>query len=510
MQSALGRFIARERPEEAASLEIYDKILAQQVPVGYQPIVWAWLRLAEVILRCAEHDGVELLDDFAADAADYWPVNTDGDGNPVADVFGAFIGSTWADIQSGALRLDALIDSLERAHRMFARSTNWGLLYDAAVGELVMLDAMQRAGGVSAAVAALAPASIEFQKLWWLSECHVRKGVVLAPSVAPALPADPDECVALLCRMAVNQPTLACWPVLSKQIPLRADAWMPLTERGEEAMRSLALPDAPELADLLAVQIRDERSYVLDHIAVVELDELSVRRIVMAPELRGDGQPENMGAACLIEHERGTFIAQTTIMTDAPDSERRRLGGGLVDGRQECVTFAPAVYAGHVQDAMGAVELLLLSAWRDLTVANVRDEQYEVEPQRKAKPKGKQHRGRQAIAVVGYLPRRVAALQAERQERAVSGGPAVRRLYPVGAFSKRLPAGQRRSPEAQQFAEEIGMPLADHQTVVKPHWRGGTEDERSAAADTGEVPVRTWRSWSALDLLRTRAAGPSR
>lgn len=507
MQSALGRFIERERPEEAACLETYDEVLAQRLPPGYQPLVWAWLRLAGAVSRCAEHDGAELLDDFAADCRDYWPVNTAVDGNPVADVFGAFIGSTWEDIGSGVLRLDALIDSLKRAHRMFARSMDWGLLYDPALGELAMFDAMQRGGGVSAAVAAILPASIEFQKLWWLGECRARKGVVLAPSFAPPLPEDPDECVALLCRMAVNQPTLACWPALAKQVPLRAEGWMALTERGEKAMRSLALPDAPELADLLAAQIRDERSYVLDHIAVVELDELSVRRLVMAPELRGHGRAENMGAACLIEHERGTFIAQTTIMTDPPDSERRRLGGGLVDGRQECVTFAPAVYAGQVQDAMGAVELLLLSAWRDLTVADVRDEQYDVQTQRKTKTKGRHLHGRQAIEVVNYRPRRVGARRAERQERAASEGPAPRRLYPVGAFSKRLPSGQRHSAAAQQFAEEIGMPLVDHQTVVKPHWRGGTEAERKAAADAGELPVRTWRSWSALDLLRTRAPG---
>jgi hypothetical protein len=155
---------------------------------------------------------------------------------------------------------------------------------------------------------------------------------------------------------------------------------------------------------------------------------------------------------------------------------------------------------------LGAVELLILSAWRDLTVPDVRDEQFEVAIERKGKAKGKQRRGRQASTVVNYLPRRVAARRAEQAERDQVGGPTLRRLYPVGAFARRLAPGRQRSADAQAFATEIGMPLADHQTVVRPHWRGGTEEERKAAAESGEVPVRTWRSWSALDLLRTRVA----
>jgi hypothetical protein len=71
-------------------------------------------------------------------------------------------------------------------------------------------------------------------------------------------------------------------------------------------------------------------------------------------------------------------------------------------------------------------------------------------------------------------------------------------------FAKRLPEGQHRSPQAEEFAGQIGIPLADWQTIVHPHWRGGTPEEREAAELAADVPVKEWRSWDALDLLNAQ------
>jgi hypothetical protein len=109
------------------------------------------------------------------------------------------------------------------------------------------------------------------------------------------------------------------------------------------------------------------------------------------------------------------------------------------------------------------------------------------------------------LAIVEYLPRLLAIRREEEAERKARGDKApLRRVYRVGTFTKQLPEGQRRSPDAEAFARQIRIPLADWQTIVHPHWRGGTPEEREAAESSTEVPVKEWRSWDALDLLNAR------
>lgn len=71
--------------------------------------------------------------------------------------------------------------------------------------------------------------------------------------------------------------------------------------------------------------------------------------------------------------------------------------------------------------------------------------------------------------------------------------------FRVGTFARRLQPGHQRSKMADEYARAIGMPLREDQTVVQPHIRGGTEDERAALLATDDV--RLWRSWAAIDLL---------
>jgi hypothetical protein len=350
-----------------------------------------------------------------------------------------------------------------------------------------------------AAIVRVMHAVPEIQRLWWLAECVHRKGIALSGNNAPAFPTDEMECVRLLCRIAANQPALATGPELQRHIPLRADRWMSLTDRSHEALNDLDLPDDPELAEQLASEITQKRHFALDHVAVVEVDELEIDRIVLAPEERADDRAM-VGVVALVEHRRGCFAVRCVVMTPEQatvDSVRAR----LMPGDEHTLTFAPAFMTERTMTAGSPLALIVLSAWRDLVVAEVRDQQYETEVLRKAKGKGR--KGRQ-VEVIRYLPRRVALRMAEQAAREATGQPMLRRLFPVGAFAKRLPAGQRRSAEAEAFAAEIGIPLAEHQTVVRPHWRGGTEEERGAAAEADDAPERIWRSWSAVDLLRTR------
>jgi hypothetical protein len=147
----------------------------------------------------------------------------------------------------------------------------------------------------------------------------------------------------------------------------------------------------------------------------------------------------------------------------------------------------------------------VLAAWRNLVVPRVREEHYEATLRRKAKAKGNRP-ARQVrrgdVAIVDYLPRTLVYRRMEEAARRERGESApLRAVYRVGNFVRRLPEGETRSADADTLAAEIGMPLAPWQTVVRAHWRGGTPEEREAAEQAAELPLREWRSWDALDLL---------
>jgi len=512
--SALLRYLRVELPDDVPMIEPFDDWLAQQdAPV--QVFAWVWARVASSLKDAPGHledegmaEGfVGLLDALADEQNEYLPDldAVDQTGNPLPDVVGAQLGGIWEDVaveadESPAPRLNELINAALSAVQMFGRaSPRWGLGYDMSMGQVAMLGIGQTYDDMLSAML-LAPAFMELQRLWWVAECVSRKGVALSGSHAPAFPADEMECVRLLCRMAANQPTLAAGAALQRQLPMRADRWLSLTDRSRRAIDDLDLPDDRELVEHLADEIKTGRHFALDHIAIIEVDEMNIDRIIIAPEERAD-DGANLGLIGLVEHRRGSFVVSCTVPTRTATPSPVRLPQ---DAGPTALTFAPAVMRQAMGEGASSLELMMLSAWRDLVVADVREQQYEAEVVRKAK--GKARKGR-STEVVRYLPRRVALRRAERGAREATGEPTLRRLYPVGAFAKRLPEGQNRSSEAEAYAAKIGMPLADHQTVVQPHWRGGTEEDRRAAAEAADAPTRVWHSWSALDLLRTRRGG---
>jgi hypothetical protein len=514
--SALLRYLRVELPDEVTMIEPFDDWLAQQdAPV--QVFAWTWARLATGLRSTPDaigdderaDDFLEFMDAVAQDQSDYMPEMDDVDpgGNPVPDVVGAQLGGIWKDLTDDeddepVPRLNELINAALSAVQMFNRaSPRWGLAYDVSVGHLAMIG-IGRVYDDLLSAAMLSPAFVDLQRLWWVAECISRKGIALSGSHAPAFPADEMECVRLLCRMAANQPTLAAGAALQRQVPLRADRWMSLTDRSRRAIEELDLPEDRELVDRLAHEIKAGRHFALDHVAIIELDEMNMNRIVLAPEERAD-DGANLGLIGLLEHRRGTFVVSCTVPVKTAEQSPSRLPQ---DSAPTALTFAPAFMQEMMGEGASAIELMMLSAWRDLVVADVREQQYEQDVVRRAK--GKARKGR-TTEVVRYLPRRVALRRAERAAREATGEPALRRLYPVGAYAKRLPKGQKRSAEAEAYAAKIGMPLAEHQTVVQPHWRGGTEEDRRAAAEAADAPTRVWRSWSALDLLRTRRRGGS-
>jgi hypothetical protein len=261
---------------------------------------------------------------------------------------------------------------------------------------------------------------------------------------------------------------------------------------------------------------------MLDAMSVIELEELGIRRIVLTPEERPEMLIGGVNPAFiigfLIDQEEGTLSGSMTLHPEPPEMQPKRVVSNIpaitnyMLGREqfvydedelsdEQVSIMPKVY----WDATAAIELVILSAWRDLVVPEVRDQHYVIDRVRKGKGTGKRAAKRGNIEVIRYLPRR---LVYRRESLAASheGQRRIRQVHAVGTFSKLLPEGQHRSAEADAFAKEIGMPLAAHQTIVKPHYRGGTKEERELAEERDQLSIKKWKSWSAVDILRTRSA----
>jgi hypothetical protein len=527
-KSDLERFYERERQELAVELEPH-RAVARDVDVWGQAALHGWCELAFTVRRSGvlgEH-GEALLSFYNVDSDGYAPDDPDRDREVVPIYFGSTVNGVAEDIDSGTVRVDALRESVETFLQLMDRyGGSGGSLYGAAVFAQVMLD-LRREGFELEELAPVAALIIPWQRLVWLVECGMRRGAVLTKGRGEPLIGDGFEQLAYLIRLAGNQPGLGNWPELARFVPRRAENLLPLSEQGYRRFRREGIPDDPELAERLVSEIIERRHYVLDAISVIELEELGVRRIVITPEERPDrtmvkdANPQFI-AGFLVDHVAGTFAGTITIGDDSAKQ---------VHGRR-AVVMVPAILdetgrelealgvessgesaddLAHLHEAQAAVELLVLSAWRDLVVPEVRDQHYEIDRVRKAKGGGgKRAAKRGNLEIIRYVPRRVVYRRAAREAAQREGGREPRQVYAVGAFSRRLPQGQKRSREADEYAKEIGIPLAPHQTVVQPHFRGGTEEERQHALETEHgLQVKHWKSWSALDLLRTRAAQPS-
>ncbi len=395
-------------------IEPFDDWLAQlDAPV--QACAWAWARLAAG-LRAApdqfrEEDSaarfVDLMDALASDQADYLPdmEGQDPSGNPLPDIVGAQLGGIWEDlteVDEGSAptpRLEELINAAVGTAQMFSRaSPRWGLAYDTSVGQVAMIGIGRMYDDLPSS-AVLLPLVIELQRLWWLAECVYRKGVVLSGSHAPALPADEMECVRLLCRMAANQPTLAAGAALQRQIPLRADRWMSLTDRSRRAIEELDLPDDPNLVERLADDIITGRHFALDHLAIVEVDDMNIDRIILAPEERADDDA-TLSVFGLVEHRSGVFAVTCIVPDKTVEQSPFRPPQDLIP---PALTFAPAFMGQMPSGGASSLELMMLAAWRDLVVVEVREQEYEMEVIRKAKGKA---RRAHTVEVVRYLPLR--------------------------------------------------------------------------------------------------------
>jgi hypothetical protein len=522
--SALERFLANERSELLELFNPEKRELAMGSDVFGQALLAGWLELAARFLRldAARPGFAEEL--FGDEGEGYTPAE---DGDPERDlvplIFGVTLNGLGRDLERGTLGLEELRSTLRLMIEAVGRRGAAGMLYGAAIVGQVMADTLAIAGEdyeLAGRPLLCVPA---WQRLVWLAECELRGGAVLVPGRSELLVGDEDEQLAYLLRLAGNQPGLSNWPELSRFVPRRAAGLLPLSEAAYHRFRELGIPDDPALANRLVEEIVSERHYVLDTISVIELEELGVRRIVLTPE----EQPQTMlrGADArfllgfLVDHEAGSFVGNATLYGESQLERRSHRAAFSIPAVFERATEEAAARtegsdsldAGEraVHEALAAVELLVLSAWRDLVVPRVREEHYEIDRIRKQKGKSSRAAKRGDVPIVRYLPRRLvyrrAAFEAARSE----GRSTPRRLYPVSPFARRLPEGQHRSADARAFAEEIGIPLAPHQTVVRGHFRGGTPEERERALEAGEgLRVRSWRSWSAIDLLRTRSVIP--
>jgi hypothetical protein len=514
----LSRFLARELPGLEQELEVQADELAARPPEE-QVVHFLWLDLRHQVreLRLLD-EGRQLVELLQARCHNYlpdrlpdspatatgWAVAAAVAGTAADDVargfpfYNDFAAVTGKDTADDRFRLDTFLAAcrtilplLERDRGRYDEDliARFAMIATELVGYQAVLQIDIQRLGVCAHT---------WQKLWWATESLLKGGALYTPGRVEPFPGDPVERLAYLARLAAQQPILAEWPALARFVPASSDELQPLSTVAYERFLKGAVAYDAELSQQLAEALQQERRYALDHIAVVEIDEMDVRRLVLAPERRSRmADTTFLECGFWFEHATGAFVGKVM----------------LVEGTDEIVTFAPSVANQAMRrgedwrEAQAVIELVVLAAWRDLVVADVREQQYESTLVRKQKGKSSRPGRTEArgdYTIIRYLPRRVVARRAEEKAAEQSGQRAHPRLYPVGAFARALPQGRKRGGEAEQFAAEIGIPLADYQTVVKPHYRGGSEDERRAALESAATAVRHWKSWSAVDLLRTR------
>lgn len=403
---------------------------------------------------------------------------------PGADAFGmvaSFLVSVDVDLRSGVLRLDAMLEGLEETRREIVRSGREGWVYSpAATFEIISQAARvdSRLMGPDR-MAQIGFAAMTWKRLVWLASCRARQAIVLGRGREERWPRDDDATVFLAHRMAWNQPQLMCWSELGPALPRRGEEWLGIAGEVERAVDGLVPADSGRAAEL-AREGREKRGYVLDHVARVRTDALGMRSLTLAPERL---EPYGRMIGALLDTSRGAFACEILITPEDQVEANATLADTLNFQSDESAAL------------LGSIGLLVVACWRDLVVREVREQQYSREPFGAGSGRSKKGSGR----YVGYLPRRIALREAASAEAAARGSRLTPRPHRVGAFTRRLPAGRRRSDDASAFAAQIGIPLDPRQTIVRPHVRGGTpaEREREIAA------VREWRSWSALDLLRT-------
>jgi hypothetical protein len=520
-ESALERVLPRERPELMGVFEP-NRGLSRQLDVFGQAMLVGWLELA---MRLSDEERVsDELVDYSTELSNegYEPADDlDPDRSLVAIAVGTTVNGVLEDLGAGGeARLQDVADLLGGVLSAIDRQRGGNPYGEAALTADVFTDVRQYDYDFIG-LAMLFPLVPLWQRLFWFAECAMRRGAVLAPGRGEPLVGDEEEQLTYLIRLGGEQPGLAAWPELARFVPRRADGLLPMTEEAYQRFRRHGIAADPELAARLAEEIVERRHYTLSTVSVIELEELGIRRIVLTPEeqplptMTGEQAAFHLGF--FVDHAAGGFYGRATVFSEPLEGAggRRALVAApaiLQQAAQHLPDFDGAetrsmrVLPPAVAEAIAAVELIVLSAWRDLVVPEVRDQHYEIDRIRKAKGKRPRATKRGDIEIIRYVPRRLLVYREQRDRAATTGGYTPRRLYPVGAFSRRLPEGQRRSPEAEQFAKESGIPLAPWQTVVRPHWRGGTAEERERAAADPELDVRHWRSWSAIDLLRTRLA----
>jgi hypothetical protein len=519
--SALEQVLPRERPE---LLDVFEanRGLSRELDLFGQAMLVGWLELAD---RLRERELSEEVLEYVREISEegYNPAGVDDDRLLTAVGFGATVHGVLEDIESGGeARLQELAELLAGILGAIDKQAGGNAYGESGVFAQVMQDALENGYDVTEMGAAFVLVPL-WQRLLWLGECAYRHGAVVTPGRSEPLVGDEEEQLTYLIRLAGEQPGLAGWPELARFIPRRADGLLPMTEEAYRRFRRDGIGADQELSARLAEEIVERRHYTLSSVSVIELEELGIRRIVLTPEEQPlasvSGKEAAFHLGFFVDHAAGGFYGRAQVFTEPlSDLDNRRalvtapaileqavLHDDLPDTRVSVRTIPPAV-----EEAIAAVELIVLSAWRDLVVPEVREQHYEIDRVRKVKG-GKRPRAakRGDIEIIRYIPRRLILLREEREHPTSAGAYTPRRLYPVGAFSRRLPERQKRSREAEAFAAESGIPLAPWQTVVRPHWRGGTEEEREHAMADPELDVRHWRSWSAIDLLRTRLARSS-
>jgi hypothetical protein len=350
-------------------------------------------------------------------------------------------------------------------------------------------------------------------RLCWLYECEARDVLSFGPASDRRLPDDEAERAILLRRYAEQQPELRREPAFVHVAPREASDWL----RPKDYASLPILPTTPEQLSAILRDAFANRRYVHDHVAVIEVDRKPIKSIVLAPELL---QPmkDIIFLTAMVNHEKGSFACEVLIRFDRDEDDPNliinpRIALSLPFGSHAWRMLPDnGEHESRLRNSRGMlppdehVAAVIIAAWRDLIVANVREEQYEQAVIRGGGGRLNERRPARAqkrhTRVVRYLPRTVVIRRAIEAQRVADPHGPKRELsiaFRVGTFARRLQPGHHRSRMADDYAKLIGMPLREDQTVVQPHIRGGTEEERQALL--AQDDVRLWRSWAAIDLL---------
>lgn len=471
--------------EHGEDLDVYSQVMAYAL-MPLTPTLQSLRQnpLGESVARWCVNQGTNYAPDDPAAASP-------------ASLIGCLLGSLLVDIvTTGYIRSSVLVEAFERVRATFETSPrHWARQEEDEFNLAVLREISQRFGGAAVGSTGIAAEILfavqSWQRLHWLAECRHEQALVFSSRLTRPVPPDPYKRFTALHRLGWSQPLLRRWPMLVRTIPEDPLRLLPPGDQIGLLIKQFARTD-DDLQQRFLLDICTHRRYSLDHLAIIELEQSGLNMLTLTPEQRF--RDDGFSTAFAVDHRQGVFFGQTHLL---PNANTTISYLPLCDtlGYGDSVSNPEAATPNQVMDTFA---LLTAAAWRDLVSGRVRDEHYVSTLERKArKAKGRRAQSRADVDIVRYLPRRVAARRQQISEARQSGTRLPPRRYGVGAFSRRLPEGQKRSLEAEAFAQEIGMPLAPYQTVVHPHFRGGTDEDQ---ADT----VRRYRSWSALDLLRTR------